>query len=118
MKKFIFLISGILLVTAAGLFYYGVYERYMDAIGQRRAISLATTLQQYYHENKALPSTLVEDINQTGCLSDGRGNPIFIDGISKDSFSIRYAPDEDHVLTIKWDQGMEEMLIDSSIKKP
>lgn len=118
MKRNFIIILSILLISIIGIFLYGVYERYMNAIGQHRSILLAETLKNYYRKNKSLPSTLIKEINNTGCLSDGRGNLICIDNISDDCFSIRYAPDKDNVLIIKWNRDMENIEIKSSIKNP
>lgn len=111
-------IALLAVVTSTGIFLYGVYEQYMNAIGQRRAILLAETLQKYYDKNNKLPVEFIREINNTGCLSDGKGSLISIDNVSESSFSIRYAPDKDNVLIIEWNNHMKELHIESSIKKP
>lgn len=116
--KYIFQALGIVLLITMALFFYGVYEQYMNAIGQYRAVRLAKIFQKYYKNNNMLPSEFIEEINNTGCLSDERGNVIYIDEISNDSFNIRYAPDEDNVLIIRWNKNMKDIEIESSIKKP
>lgn len=100
------------------LFLYSLYEQYMNAIGQHRAILLARTLEKYYRNHHDLFEDFIKEINNIGCLSDARGNLIQIENITDKSFTIKYTPDRNKNLIIKFDKDKENLDIKSSIKKP
>ncbi len=117
MKKIILIILTLLL-TFFTYYLYKVNRMYAYSISQKNIIRLSDYLIEYYNNNEAIPADFIRKLNDSGCLRDIQGYPIYIKNSTDDSFIIEYSPDNKNKLIISWNKDLDKANIESSIKKP
>ena len=120
------LIFLLLLIILAVVYSLHVKYLYLNAEGQKRAVFLARSLVKLHEKEGILPSDFLEE---SGFFFGDRRNVVFQLRIKNESdFEIEYRPRstwvfqlseaKSQVLKIYWNEKMNDIRIESSIKLP
>lgn len=132
-KPRISLLFGVACAVALGALVVNFLRTYVivmyeNRMGQRKVELLAEFLRDEMEKGGTLDLEILEKLQELRLINDARGNPIIFESTGDQSFSIRYSPPSflgsfyraksNHGVVARWEKGMNEIDVVSSIPFP